>query len=109
MFYAEKDQSGKIVAIRKDPGIDGEPVDVVSEEELLEFLTSGDEPGSYESLLRVTDMRVVRVLEDLIDIMTEKNIIMFTDLPYDARQIIGRRKEARKRIKEFRLVDDDII
>lgn len=109
MFYAEKDQNGHIVAIRKDPGSDGESVEVISEEELFDFLTSRNETDYYESLLRVTDTRVIRVLEDLIDVLISKQVIMLTDLPDGARQLIGTRKEARRRMQAFRLAEDDII
>ncbi len=109
MFYAEKDRNGKIVAIRAEPEHDGGPIEVISQEELLDFLTKSSGTEQYQSLLQGTDRRVIRVLEDLIDVLIAKNIIMLTDLPDDAQQLIGTRKEARKRMQAFRLAEDDII
>ena len=110
MFYAERDQDGKIVAIRNSPGEDSAHVDLVSEQELLDFLTAGGQVDAYESLLRLTDTRVIRVLDDLIDVLIRKNIIMLTDLPEEARDKLGARRETRKRMQDgVTFTVDDIL
>ena len=109
MFYAERDDKGNIVAIRKEPESDSDTVDVVSEEELMAFLSTQENSDSYVSLLTLSDTRVIRVLDDLIDVLTEKNIITLTDLPEEARQKIGSRKETREKLHGCQLTVDDII
>ncbi|THB75748.1 MAG: hypothetical protein D6B25_11345 [Desulfobulbaceae bacterium] len=109
MFYAERDGKGNIVAIRKEPNEGSDTVDVISEQELIEFLSTQENADSYVSLLTLSDRRVIRVLDDLIDVLTEKNIITLTDLPEEARQKIGSRKETREKMHGCQLTVDDII
>lgn len=111
MFYAERDREGRIVAIRKEPGTEGEGAEIVSEQELLDFLTEGQAGETYESLLRLTDSSVIRVLEDLIEVLISKNLILLTDLPEEARVKIGARRETRKRMHEehTNFTVDDIL
>ncbi len=100
MLYAERDRGGRIVAIRTEPGADGDDAEVVSEQDLIEFLTTAGAGESYESLLKLTDTRVIRVLDDLIEVLIKKNVILATDLPEEARVKLGARHETRKRMHE---------
>lgn len=109
MLYAERDRDGKLVAIRKKSPEEEVMVEPISQEELVEFLTDENGVDASVSLLRSTDMRVIRVLEDLIDTLIAKNVIMLTDLPDDAQLLISTRKKARQRMQNFRLVEGDIL
>lgn len=108
MLYAERDKNGNITAITNSPS---EPdQNQVTEEELVEFFSTSGDIASYETLLTLMDTRVIRVLDDLIDLLVKKNIIIFTDLPEEARQKIGERKKVRQRLQEdSQLMVDDII
>ncbi|MBY0266684.1 MAG: hypothetical protein K2W84_09755 [Burkholderiales bacterium] len=55
------------------------------------------------------DARLVRVLEDLVDTLIERNVIRLTDLPEDAQQKLLERKRFRDRSYRdaLRLVPDD--
>ena len=111
MFYAERDRDGIIIAIRRDPGganVDSEPL---SEQETQEFLASDFGRNSYEVMLRAADQKMIRVLDDLIDVLVRKNIILLTDLPEEARQKLGSRQEVRRRMHDEgdNLTVDDII
>ncbi len=100
MFYAERDQEGLIIAIRTNP--DGKNVDTdpLSELELEEFLASEFGKDSYELLLRAADKKMIRLLDDLVEILVRKNIIMLTDLPDEAREKLGNRQAVRRRMHE---------
>ena len=108
MLYAERDENGKIIAIKNSPTNPDQKQ--VTEAELVEFFSQSDEIGSYETLLTLLDTRIIRVLDDLIDVLVKKNIILFTDLPEEARMKIGERKRIRKRLQDSsELMVDDII
>ena len=111
MFYAERDKDGNIVAIRKNKDSGGEDLTPVSEQELQEFLASDHEPGTYEVLLEEADKKMIRVLDDLIEVLVRNNVIMLTDLPEEARAKLGTRKDVRQRMQETgaSLTVDDII
>ena len=100
MFYAERDDSGTIIAIRRDPGGDRVDEQPLSEREVEEFLASDFGRNSYQALLRAADQKMIRVLDDLIDVLVRKNIIMLTDLPDEAREKLGSRREVRRRMHD---------
>ena len=43
---------------------------------------------------------MIRVLDDLIEVLVKKNVIMLTDLPEEARAKLGKRQEVRRRMHE---------
>ena len=100
MFYAERDQDGTIIAIRREAGGDLVDTEPISEQELEEFLASEFGKNSYELLLRAADQKMIRVLDDLIEVLVNRNIIMLTDLPDEAREKLGSRQKVRRRMHE---------
>ena len=100
MFYAERDKQGIIIAIRRDSGGDNVDTEPLSGEELEEFLASEFGRSSYLLLLRSADRNMIRVLDDLIEVLIKKNVIMLTDLPEEAREKLGKRQEVRRRMHE---------
>ena len=100
MFYAERDQNGAIIAVRKDSGGDNVDKEPLSGEQLEEFLASEFGRSSYLLLLRAADRNMIRVLDDLIEVLVSKNVIMLTDLPEEAREKLGKRQEVRRRMHE---------
>ncbi len=51
--------------------------------------------------LRQSDADFVRVLDDLITVLLNKGMIMFTDLPTDARQKLMNRRRLRDRARDL--------
>jgi hypothetical protein len=108
MLYAERDDKGIITAISNHPSTPDQ--EQVTEAELIQFFSESGDSGSYETLLSLLDTRVIRVLDDLIDLLVKKNVIMFTELPDEARQKIGERKKIRRRLQDNnQLMVDDIL
>lgn len=108
MLYVERNEEGEIIAIRSDPQHpDQKPA---SENELIEFISNSGDTGSYQTLLTLLDTRIVRVLDDLIDVLVAKNVIRFTDLPEDARKKMRDRKDVRKKMRDdAQFMVDDIL
>jgi hypothetical protein len=108
MLYAERNEHGEISAIRNSPEQPGQ--DPITDDELVTFLSQAGDIASYQTLLTLLDSRIVRVLDDLIEVLIDKNVIRFTDLPEDARKKIGDKKRIRKKMHdEIQLMADDII
>ena len=109
MLYVERDQAGTIIALRRGEAGSGlEPASLL-DEEVLNFLRSSGEIASLGHLLMHSDASVVRVLEDLIDLLIAKKIILFTELPQDAQAKLQGRKELRARLSEDQLTVNDIL
>ena len=100
MFYAERNKDGIIIAIRREAGGENVDTEPLTEQELEEFLASEYGKSSYELLLRAADKKMIRVLDDLIEVLVNRNIIMLTDLPDEAREKLGSRQEVRRKMHE---------
>ena len=93
MPFVKREDSGKIAAVSLTTTLDcTEFVDAESAE--LEVFFEDVRPSSDS--LRESDTDLVRVLEDLIEVLTSKGVLMFTELPESAQQKIMFRKRLRK-------------
>lgn len=93
MPFIKRDESGKIDAVSINESVDfAEFLDAESAE--LEVFFENARPSADS--LRESDSDLVRVLEDLIEMLTAKGVIMFTELPESAQQKILFRKRLRK-------------
>jgi len=109
MPYVVRNESGDITSLHlQDPGV-GEhlPADHPQVQAFLDIESRSD----FSRL----DFDFVRVLEDLIDALTSKNVINITDLPDDAQAKLFARKSFRDRraknaLQLFRVTDfGDVI
>jgi hypothetical protein len=110
MLYVERDDKGTIVAIRQ--GSDQEPGQVPAsllDAEVLAFLRSSSAQEPLTHLLLHSDVSIIRVLEDLIDLLIAKKIILFTELPPQAQEKIQDRKRLRAKMAGNPLMVDDIL
>ncbi len=56
---------------------------------------------AIEKNLIASDFEMIRVFEDLITILTDKRIIMLTDLPKAAQEKLARRYELRSKLADL--------
>ncbi len=86
----------------------------------IERLAANAEPGAVagsvddpevKAYLRGLDTDLVRVLEDLVDLLTSQGVFRFTDLPESAQQKLLFRKNLRSQWQPVPnpLDDDDLI
>ena len=114
MPFVGRDGDGRINAVSVQANIAcGEQLSE-NNGELLEYLRQLDIPAvaevdsETEATLIRSDLDLVRVMEDLANVLIEKNVICFTDLPYVAQQKIIRRRDIRESIQQDpSLIDDD--
>jgi len=110
MIYIERDGAGKITAIKRDEASSARAKEGLTRENLMEFLGSEEMPlSSYKKVLEHMDSEFIRVLDDLVDVLVQKNVILLTDLPEDARKKIYDRKAVRQKIKQPQVIVDDIL
>lgn len=92
MPYVKRDEQGRIIAVSLQPGED--MIELPSSSpELLAFM---HKMGVEENTLQQSDMRLVRVLEDLIDLLISRDLIRFTDLPLPAQEKLMERRSMRQ-------------
>lgn len=56
-----------------------------------------------------SDLGLVRVLEDLIDLLIDKEVIRFTDLPAPAQDKLMNRRSLRHSLRGLKLIDDNEV
>jgi hypothetical protein len=113
-IYAKKDADGNIVALSRDPG---DPADydcwsILSHDapEVREFIEELIGQEKVDNILRDSDLSFVRVLEDVIDLLIERSVIRFTDLPLPAQTKLLQRRDRRRRQQGLQLLDgEDLI
>ncbi len=105
MPFVHKDAAGKILAVYTDPVEGGEEV-APDDPALKEFIQSnipGGDGGDGGNEWMQSDLALARVIEDLIEVLIDKKLIMFTDFPEGAQKKLLSRRGLRK---EFDLVED---
>lgn len=100
MPYIKRDEQGRICMVNLEPG-EGLLEMPASTPELIEFMKG---MGMEQSGLEQSDMRLVRVLEDLIDLLIERNVIHFTDLPQAAQEKLLERRSMRQSLTALNLL-----
>jgi hypothetical protein len=109
MLYVERDDNGKIIGLHRSPDPKADEQKSIMDEEILEFLNKNVDTDPWVRLLSLSDIGIIRIVEDLIDLLISKNVILFTDLPEEAQSKIRERKKVRKRITPQDFMVDDIL
>jgi hypothetical protein len=109
MLFIERDANGAITAIRQGQMKPGQEPASLLDEEVLSFFKSSGELELLSQLLAHSDVSIIRVLEDLIDLLIDRKIILFTELPKEAQEKIQSRKKLRTKIGSDDLMVDDIL
>lgn len=108
MLYAEYDEKGKISAAHTTPREPGQVP--MTDKELQAFLKSSVEKSDYKELLRELDTGMIRALEDVVELLMAKNVIMFTDLPEQVQNKLNEKKAIRSKLRDDnQIVVDDIV
>ncbi|MBK9219108.1 MAG: hypothetical protein IPO35_12745 [Uliginosibacterium sp.] len=106
MPYVRRTCEGDITALLAEPETGATEYLPATHPEVCAFLGHAL-PHNFSGL----DAEFIRVMEDLIDVLTDKNLLRITDLPPEAQRKLLARKDMRKRMKgALDLIgDDDII
>lgn len=68
-------------------------------DELKDWLEARTDVRSRLDLLRHSDLDLVRVLEDVVNVLVERGVIRYTDLPEAARRKLDERAVARAELE----------
>jgi len=92
MPYVIRDPGGKIIGLSEDEGAGAVERLELSDPEVLEYLM-----GTKNQLLS-SDADTIRVIEDLVDVLIQKKLILLTDLPPAAQQKLILRQRMRNEL-----------
>lgn len=109
MPYIERAADGKIIGLRTVANPNTTEVKSLKDEEVLDFIKDNLDNNVLKGLLVQSDVGLIRLVEDLINLLTKKNIILFTELPEKAQEKINERAQIREKISSQDIIVDDII
>jgi hypothetical protein len=108
MAYVKRDGQGRIIEVFDASTPGAEEYLSVNSEELVAFLKQSGNADNARVALSASDMTLIRVLEDLINTLIDKEVILFTDLPAAAREKLANREKIRGRLSDLdNLMGDD--
>jgi hypothetical protein len=102
--YVKRDAQGLVIAVSVEPLEGFEPAQG-SASELADEMDA--RRGQPQNRLAESDRDVVRVLDDLINLLVETNAIRFTDLPEPAQRKLMERKGLRRGGTHLGLLGED--
>lgn len=100
MPYIHRTPQGAIASLAQEPSPEHDEFVAPNDAELLDFLKHSQSDELTKSLLRHSDLDLVRVVEDLVELLIAKNIILFTELPEEAQVKLLGRKQVRETLQE---------
>lgn len=104
MPFVSRDAEGRIVAVAAEPTESATEAIDAETPEFQAFLMRLS-PGGANDLAR-TDLGLIRVVEDLIETLMDKNVLRFTDLPEAAQHKLVARRSLRKSLDSLSLFGD---
>ncbi|MDO6570963.1 hypothetical protein Q4526_08450 [Gilvimarinus sp. 2_MG-2023] len=107
-MFVKRDDSGAICAVSKVES--GGFAAIASDSPELAAFLRQIQPDVGQSLV-ASDQQMARVLEDVVNVLIDKSIIRFTDLPEAAQKKLMHRKEMRGQHQAISVLgsdDDDI-
>lgn len=108
MHYIERDTAGRIIRVATAPFSGMTEESAHTTPEIGEWLKKQDARSAPLLQLQRSDLEMVRVLEDLIEVLMTKGVISITDLPHAAQVKLMNRAQARRELSGLEgLISDD--
>ncbi|WP_028448832.1 hypothetical protein [Chitinibacter tainanensis] len=90
-MYVSRDTEGRIISLHQEATAEAQEAISPRDPEVMAFIGQGSE-------LDHSDSSLIRVIEDLVDVLIQKNVLRLTDLPNAAQAKLLSRKSLRQRL-----------
>jgi hypothetical protein len=108
MPFVRRDANGAIVEALDEPTEEVIEFLEADDHELQRFASRHGDEAQIREQLSVTDADMIRVVEDLIEVLITKSVISAADLPGVVNAKLARRRELRKTMSSLsRLISED--
>lgn len=101
MPYVSRDTEGRVTALFLNPQHNAKEFLPNDHPDILRFF-GGAVPENFDNgalhALTISDLGFIRVIEDVLDLLIDKNLVSFTELPEKTQEKILKRKDARGRL-----------
>ncbi|MFQ6576586.1 tryptophan synthase subunit beta [Pseudomonas sp. UM16] len=95
MFYVQRDAQGQLLRVEA-AAFDGYTEELPADHAEVQEWFADDVVENSLKQLKQSDLDMIRVLEDLIEVLTSKGVISITDLPAGAQAKLLNRSSARE-------------
>ena len=95
MFYVQRDAQGSLVRVEAEPYAEATETLPASHHDIQAWFSDELVENSLKQL-KQSDLEMIRVLDDLIQVLTSKGVIRVTDLPPAAQAKLMDRTQARE-------------
>ncbi len=111
MPYVRRDNDGVIIEIHQSKKDDHAQWIEANDPGLLAFINGIETSEQAKQVLSTTDNEMVRVVEDLIGLLMEKQIFVYTELPEAVQAKLNARSQLRKDLSTLQspINEDDSI
>jgi hypothetical protein len=92
MPFVKRDEQGEVIAVSQESGPDFTEEVAEVDPEMIAFI---NDVGGERSTLAASDLDLIRVVEDVVELLIAKGLILFTELPENAQKKIMRRQRMR--------------
>ncbi|MFJ4346220.1 tryptophan synthase subunit beta [Pseudomonas sp. NPDC089401] len=107
MIYVQRDHEGRLLRVEPSPFAEHTEVLTADHPEVKVWYSDDVVENSLRQL-KQSDLDMIRVLEDLIDVLTTKGVLSITDLPAGAQAKLLNRSSARKALGGLsNLIEED--
>jgi hypothetical protein len=100
MFYVQRDPEGQLLRVEAAPYAEYTEMLPADHADIQEWFAD-DVVESSLNQLKQSDLDMIRVLEDLIEVLTAKGVFSITDLPPGAQAKLLSRSSARKALSSL--------
>ena len=101
MRYVIRDEYGNIDAAYAYPVDGADEVEEGTDPDLITFAMGSDTDAALRSFLASTDSELLRIVEDVVNVLIENSLVLLTDFPEAAQQKLMRRKTIRDKLQLF--------
>jgi len=108
MPYVYRSEKGDITCLLDSPSHDDDEWLELEHPDVVTFMCHEDREQRLKESLNTSDADMARVLEDVIDILMEKQVFNFTELPEAVQDKLNMRKKLRHDVSALsNLINDD--
>ena len=105
MPYIKRDEAGQIVMVSDSARSDTHEEIAFDAPELRAFVERMTDSGG--GVFESSDMKMIRAIEDVIDLLISKNVICITDLPAAVQTKLMERRSLRHSLNSLNLLGED--
>jgi hypothetical protein len=98
MVYVQRDAEGRLLRVEHTAFANMTETLAIENEELHAWLALREDVHKRLGKLKDSDLELVRVLEDLVDVLVNRGVVRYTDLPQAAREKLHERAETRAKL-----------